>query len=278
MKTLQMLGLLVVVLALLSLGTMTASAVAPVDNGPSNAPFIDGTVHTIAPNTAVWFRFDYKGDESLVTLKMPDRADYNVIFEVFSPGQMTEWWKADPFGQATDDGENHFWAGASIEAGTYYVRVVNTETSPMQFQLLINGKGVTTATKVEPPVIVLPETRPIVTGNSIPDRSVALANAVYSIPGNTSLWYRFTYVRNDTFMTLKLVNGDVMGLSFKVFSEGQIARWWDETSIGRGSVDGDNLIWASTADAGTTYYVQVRNGNPYAVDFQFEITSSKGPF
>lgn len=277
MKTIRWTILAVAMVALLlSVGTLPATAVSPTDTGPAGATFIDSQLHTIAPNTAVWYRFNYQGDESLVTISMPGDAKYEVRFEIYSPAQMALWWKEDPFGQGTDKGDDHFWAGSTMESGTYYVRVINSEPTAMSYTLVINGKGVSVGSKIQPPVAVQPVLHPAV--NTVPEQALSLKSQLDTISANATLWYRFTYARDDSNITLRLLNGNAMGLKFSIYASDQIAKWWDVDPTGRGNVDGDDLIWSGGANAGTVYFVKVVNENNYDLNFQFTMHGARGPF
>ena len=278
MKTIRFAGTLIVLVALvLVAGTPTASAVTPTDNGgPGNASFVDNQVHSIAPNSVSWFRFNYQGDQSLVSLTMPNLAKSNLIFEVYTPGQIQQWWKVDPVGQGTDSGDDQFWQGASIEGGTYYVRVVNYEPSAMNFQLLMGGAGAfTQPTSVTPGIPVTGITNP---NNTVPERALYVQNGQYSINANTSRWYRFSFPSDDSKIVLTMPNGKNNGLTFEVYGADQIGFWWKTDPAGRGNVSGDDLNWVSSGDAWTTFYVRVINDTGSPVNYNFTITGARGPF
>jgi hypothetical protein len=268
--------LLVLLALLLGVGALNASAVGVTDKGPATASAIDDQTHTIAPNTATWFRFNYSGDESLVSLTMPDCAKYNVIFEVYTPGQAKEWWNADPVGQATDKGDDHFWLGSSQEAGTYYVRVVNAEPAAMTYKLLLAGTAVDVVPTTTTPVVVVPAAA--LRNNTVPERALFLESKTYDIPANTSLWYRFSFPSDDSLVSLKVADGKNNGLTFEVYGWDQIAQWWQTDPAGRGNISGDNLVWSSSGDAWTTFYVRIVNDNAFAVSYDFAISGARGPF
>lgn len=277
MKMIRFAGVLVALLALvLGVGTLTASAVNVADSGPDSAVYIDNQPHTIPANSAAWFRFNYSGDESLVSLTLVNLAKTNVIFEVYTPGQVSQWWKVGPVGQATDRGDNHFWLGSSIEGGMYYVRVVNTEPSAMTYTLLVAGAGIATQpTVVIPPVIPVTGIAPT---NSVPGGAAYLTTATYSIPANTSLWYRFAFASDDSQVNLKLVNGNKNGLQFEVYGWDQIGFWSKTDPAGRGNVSGDNLVWSGEGDAWAPFYVRIVNNTNSAVSYDFAINGARAPF
>jgi hypothetical protein len=269
MKTIRLFSMLVLVLALL-LGFRAMTVVAgEATPDPLSAPYLDTQAHPIAPNEAQWYRFDYKGDESTISLKMLNAADVSLNFEIYAPDQIGKWWKYDAVGMGTDNGDNHTWTGSFPVPGTYYVRVMNNEPFALNFQFTVTGKGVVlgtpvTAPPVSAPVVVSPKK----VANIDPPSAVVIDNAAKTIAGNTSLWYRYDFA-SDTQLTLRMPNGDASKLAFKVFGPDQIGTWWKADPLGDGSKDGNDLIWVGSAYSGTTLYIEVVNDNPYVLSFTF---------
>lgn len=113
--------------------------------------------------------------------------------------------------------------------------------------------------------------------NDIPATSVLVDGASHPIAGNASLWYKFNSTTNtadESVLTLlTLMNGTNSGLEFNVYSESQIANWWDATPIGRGTSQGsngvrsDNLTWAGQFNGTGVQYIRVTNTNAGAANF-----------
>ena len=142
---------------------------------PASATFIDGQAHSIPANTAQWYKFDYRGDKSLITLLMPNGTDSLVEFNVLTPEQARSWWdpKTKPIGRGTPysidctTGEEVFWGecrsndlkwkGEFNFPGTFFVQVVNYNTGPANFTLTLEGSGVS----VPPPQVITPAPPPL---------------------------------------------------------------------------------------------------------------------
>jgi hypothetical protein len=128
--------------------------------------------------------------------------------------------------------------------------------------------------------------------NNIPATAAYISAQSQTIQGNSSLWYKFDYNGNkdsDTGRTpviVTLPNGAINGMSFEVYTFNQIADWWDETPVGRGTqqlLNGDNLpatygtnaspdlTWVGKFTESGTYYVRVDNNNPGATSFVLNI-------
>ncbi len=179
MKT-RTLGVIALLLLLL-LGTVSALATGPTGATPGDALMVPKAEQTIAPNTTLWFYFDY------VTEKLGGRGggppprggglggpggggglgsrapanvtlDANGIgglgFGIYTAVQAAEWgWnqKIEPVGRGTPytDTSNGqvthdlYWSGGFNTTGRYYVAVTNNNASPVTFRLMVTGDTVT---------------------------------------------------------------------------------------------------------------------------------------
>jgi hypothetical protein len=148
-------------LALAAFGVFSiANAQAPVNTDPATAAFINGGPQSIPASSTRWFKFDYVGDKSQVTILMPNGTDTLVEFNVFTPEQAQSWWDpaTKPIGRGTAypvdcaTGEEVLfseckssylkWVGQFNFPGTFYVQVVNYNTGTANFALTISGSGV----------------------------------------------------------------------------------------------------------------------------------------
>ena len=136
-----------------------AFADAP-NSQPNTATYINGQPQSIPAQTTQWYKFDYRGDKSLITILMPNGTDSLVAFNVFTPEQAKTWWepKTKPVGRGTPysidcaTGEEVYWGecksndlkwkGEFNFPGTFFVQVVNYNTGTANFTLTIDGTGV----------------------------------------------------------------------------------------------------------------------------------------
>lgn len=156
----------------------TARAEGP-NTQPATASYINGQPQSVPANFAQWYKFDYKGDKSQVTVMMPNGANTLVAFDVYTPEQAQSWWDGStkPIGRGTayqidcDTGKENYmgqcqsndlkWVGQFNFPGTFYVQVVNYNTGTANFKLTVEGTGVSVGaapTVTPPPPPLLPVT------------------------------------------------------------------------------------------------------------------------
>lgn len=146
-------------LAALLIFAFAAHAQGP-NSDPATATYINGQPQSIPAQTTQWYKFDYAGDKSLITILMPNGANSLVEFNVFTPEQAQSWWdpKTRPIGRGTAyavdcvTGEEVYWGecrssdlkwkGQFNFPGTFYAQVVNYNTGTANFTLTIEGTGV----------------------------------------------------------------------------------------------------------------------------------------
>lgn len=262
------------VAAFLAVTLFTILGLTPSRNDPFHAPYIDNQTHSIAANSDFWFRFDYGfvgPPRTVVTLRMINgAAKGGPDFEVWAPEIISEWWQEKPTGrgmvQSIDcatgalvgggqcQSADLIWVGAFGSVGTYYVHVVNNNSSPMNFVLTVQGSSVSPvpapapgaaatqlATPLAPPP---PSTPPLVTLPVPPDdpnRALPIDGLVHTLPGNAAQWYKFDYtVISDPFhpqVGLRLVGAVGTGVIFQVWPPEKLNNWWLDHPVGQGTVE-----------------------------------------
>lgn len=114
--------------------------------------------------------------------------------------------------------------------------------------------------------------------NDIPATALFVDGTNQTIAGNSSLWYKFDYgvsagLGEKTLAHLTMLDGMNSGVSFDVYSASQIANWWENDPIGRGTSQGakgvlsNDLTWDGQFAANGVQYVKVTNTNPGAAVF-----------
>ncbi len=147
-------------------------AESPSNNQPATAAYISAPAQRIAANATQWYKFDYSGDRSEITLIMPNGANSLVAFNVFTPDEVKSWWDTKPIGRGTayqidcDTGDedpmgacqsdDFKWVGKFNAAGTYYVQVVNYNTGTANFTLTLSGTGISVGSAAQ--TIIAPAT------------------------------------------------------------------------------------------------------------------------
>jgi hypothetical protein len=114
----------------------TPAATPVVDNTtPDKAGGIDGQAHTIAAQSELWYTIGFSRDRA--TVRLLNGASRGLAFDVYTPGQLTAWWKEDPLGRGTPDGGDLVWTGEPDVTYTRYIRVVNNNNQPVEFTLRV---------------------------------------------------------------------------------------------------------------------------------------------
>jgi hypothetical protein len=132
--------------------------------------------------------------------------------------------------------------------------------------------------------------------NNSPAGAVFIDNQMHTVPVEQSLWYRFNYYASKraserTPIYLTLVNGNHSGIEMSVYTFDQvnddladrIENWRNQDPVGRGTpqryscsnhiprANGDcvsnDLTWVGTFATSGTYFVRIRNTNPYPTNF-----------
>ena len=268
MKTLRLFGmvLMTVIFAALIWGAAPPMTVT----NPDTAPNIDNEYHVIQPYTTLWYRVNYAGDHSQMNLRLVKGNENALQFMVHKPDQMGKWYNnPSPVGQGTPQKDDLVWSGNSHEGGAWYVELMNYNDKPVVFNFETQGKGILSApAPVSGPAVVAAAAAPQPTfGNTTPDTALPISDKQFVIPGNTTLWYNFFYQGDHSQVVVRLDQGAKEKLAFMIHAPNQLSKWWDVKPIGRGSPEGDDLVWSSNSHEGGNYIVEVTNNNPYAVGF-----------
>lgn len=305
MKTLKLTLVVTCLLALvLALGAMTASAAGEQNATPAGAPYIDNQAHAIDAKASLWYRFDYvlgtKGEREPITLKLVQGNKSGVGFEIYEPQDMPIFWEEEyhpvigrgtASSQACDAGrcpsDDLTWVGAFSASGTYYVRIVNKNSSATTALLTIEGNGVRLAPRPAPA-----SAPPLAAVNmDDPSKATLIDGKVQNIPANAAVWYRFDYQVKDNgerpTKTIALLYGNKSGMHFEVYSPEILNQWWDQDPIGKGTAykvncdtgvvvgqsdcESEDLTWTGSFGVSGTYYVRVVNDQPNAANAQLTL-------
>lgn len=140
-------------------GTAIAWAQNPTGGDPALATYLDNQSHTIPGGGALWYRFNYGGGNSLITVTLLSGAGSNLRFNVFTPEQMLVWEpRLTPIGRGTVlaincnsglpapgggcQGNDLVWGGKFRASGTYYVQLLNDNPQAVTFTLTVAGEAV----------------------------------------------------------------------------------------------------------------------------------------
>jgi hypothetical protein len=120
--------------------------------------------------------------------------------------------------------------------------------------------------------------------NDIPATALFVDGTDQTIAGNSSLWYKFDYgvsagLGEKTLAHLTMLDGMDSGVSFDIYSASQIANWWENNPVGRGTsqsafgVLSNDLTWDGQFSANGVQYIKVTNRNPGAAVFNLALNN-----
>ncbi|MBI4787770.1 MAG: hypothetical protein HY782_12060, partial [Chloroflexi bacterium] len=121
------------------------------------------------------------------------------------------------------------WTGALGSGGTYFVRIVNANSTETRYQLLIDGATVRLAPLTQIAATTAPTSPaaapPLVTAAD-PTKAIAIDGQQHSVAAGTVVWHRFDYDLKDDrtrpVVTIRLVNGTNSGVNFEIWTADQL--------------------------------------------------------
>lgn len=114
---------------------------------------VDDRRRVIPPKADLWFKFDYGGDKSQITARIPDAKLSLIEFKVYTSEQAQNYEREDKFigvgspprvscSSGPCDSNELSWSGSFSQSGTYYLRVTNTSEKYANFVLIVSGSNV----------------------------------------------------------------------------------------------------------------------------------------
>lgn len=135
------------ILALLLL-SVSASVILAAGGGPGDAVYADGSAQTVAPQSSLWFRFDYGGAKKDVSVTLDANDASALRMKIFTPAAVSDWQNGDSLKAIGEGGsvQNHDlgWSGQFPFGGTYYAVVYNDSSAPVTVNVLATGENVKT--------------------------------------------------------------------------------------------------------------------------------------
>lgn len=221
----------------------------PGGTGPLDALMITGEWQTLAPNSSLWYLFDYTGDRSKIDATLDANGIGNVQLSIYTPAQAKEWLQdpaTKPVGTGTrpSDGSEAaihdlIWQGNFNFPGRFFAVVSNGNPAPVSFRLRISGTNVTAGPTLAPtpgPIFANPYATPVPTG-SIQGRLVFQESSggyIYTVNGDGSQLTRVTDGLDPSW------SPDGTRIAF--------TRWHPPTGVFVANADGSNLAPIFAAD------------------------------
>ncbi len=197
-----------------------AWAGAPAGASPSDPLPVPTEARSIAPQTTLWFYFDYAlenssgggffsrpGGGGSVKSKVDVAVNTNGVaglaVAIYTPAQATDWFRDQaiaPVGRGTpyrDTASGNitrdlYWSGAFNASGRYFVVVANPTAVAIPFRLTVTGDAVTLYPVVAPtvtPTLVAPVAAAIIPPSVVAGKIVfetATGGAIYTVNGDGS--------------------------------------------------------------------------------------------
>lgn len=131
--------------------TPTATPTPP-GRDPKRALFVTGTDQIIVSRGRIWYRFEYLGDKSPITVAADGFGVKDLDLLIYTPDQVNANFdepKTQAVGRGSANrqqtGHDIFWTGAFPSGGTAYALVANNTTRAIVFKLSVTGVSVITA-------------------------------------------------------------------------------------------------------------------------------------
>jgi len=194
--------------------TPTATPTPP-GRDPKRALFVTGTDQIIVSRSKIWYRFEYLGDRSPISVAVDGFGVKDLDVLIYTPDQIgpnftepTQTAIGRGGGNRTQSGHDVFWTGAFPSGGTAYVAIVNNTTRAIVFRLSVAGTSVVTT-----PFQLPDNPQPAATDNSFTGIRVETGTTVKPtattplafldldltvVRGNRTKWLRDFYSGNPT--------------------------------------------------------------------------------
>ncbi|CAG0946304.1 Alpha-amylase [Anaerolineae bacterium] len=125
----------------------------PIGRDPSRALINYGTDIVVLRQSKMWFRFEYLGDRSPITVALDGFGAREMELLIYTPEQVTEK-NVEPRGapvgrgggNKAQTGHDLVWTGGFPQGGTYFAVVNNPTDRAILFRLSVTGAGVSAST------------------------------------------------------------------------------------------------------------------------------------
>ncbi len=304
MKRFKLFSILLLCVMAMGSGVVTIRA----DAEPGNAPYLDQQPHTLAAHDSMWYRFEFAVEHPFwlcrflacpdrevyyghIVIRLPGGARNGLQFEVYAPNQIGKWRDEGPVGRGNPENDDLTWAGSSNEDGTWYVRVVNNTNGALDYRFTIQGVRIALerVTPVNPtPTLSFYERyqaersptptltpAPITVAPSDPNKAVNVDGKEHTLAARSEWWYVVTFPLERNKLTITLVGGASNGLQYDIYTPERVNQWWKEDPVGRGNIDGNDLVWTGDRDNVDKRYIRIVNPTERAVNIFLAVNTYK---
>jgi hypothetical protein len=140
----------------------------------------------VRKNSTIWYRFEYLGDRSLISVALDGYGVQDLELAVYTPEQVdakTTEPRGAPIGRGGGNkgqtGHDVFWSGAFPLGGTFFIAIVNKTDRTIIYRLTATGPGVTATAIIAP---TMQEARPGDDTNALPRVRIETAASTNKTP------------------------------------------------------------------------------------------------
>ncbi len=182
--------------------TTGAIALAEGGTGPGDALYPTGKTQTVAPHSALWYRFEVGGRKRPATATLNAASAEGLRLLIYTPEQVANWLRGDKLEAvgAASPQETHAlgWYGVFNQAGTYYAVVYNDTGAPVEVQVRVEGDAITALpqTPQQPTPLPDPLVTPTPLGEPLTGRIAfldATGGNLYTVNGDGSNLQRVSF-------------------------------------------------------------------------------------
>lgn len=126
-------------------------------HNPSAASIKYNTETMIRRFSTIWYRFEYLGDRSPISVVLEGYGVQDLELHIFAPDQVdpqTNTVRGTPIGRGsvnrTQAGHAMIWNGSSPQSGTFYIAVINKTDRTIIYRLNVTGPAVTASAITAP--------------------------------------------------------------------------------------------------------------------------------
>ncbi len=131
------------------------ASVSLAQGGANDALWADGAAQTVAPHSALWFRFDYGGNNKQIDVTLDANDASHLRLALYTPQAVQAWGSGEKLNAVGwgSSVQNHAlgWSGRFHFNGTFYPVVYNDGDAAVSVQVRALGENVTTGIVTAPP-------------------------------------------------------------------------------------------------------------------------------
>lgn len=252
-----------------------------------------------------WYAFRDEGDATPILVRMTVLPEHSASFWVLTADEMRQWEQAEGLTAVGAGSEmklfrnDLYWTGSFVQSGTYYVLVKNNGQRPSNYQITIDGSGVSfpvlsftqpitsatalsnhypTGNRLPPTALSTTQPLPNLGATSSAENPLPPIGKLSAIAGNEVHWYAFRDEGDASTIQVRANATPSNCLAFAIWTPDQLKLWrrGEEVSpVGQGTVNSTvkaDLFWTGSFVKSGVYYVVVRRNPAVQGDCSYQLT------